>query len=54
MSDAPALEPLDESTFDTVLCVAAHPDDLEYGTNAAVATWTAAALARSSATETAW
>jgi LmbE family N-acetylglucosaminyl deacetylase len=25
-----------------VLCVVAHPDDIEYGTSAAVATWTAA------------
>ncbi|HET8988100.1 MAG TPA: PIG-L deacetylase family protein [Humibacillus sp.] len=39
MSDAPALEPLDESTFETVLCVAAHPDDLEYGLAAAVDKW---------------
>lgn len=28
--------------FDTVLCVVAHPDDIEYGTAAAVAKWTAA------------
>ena len=28
--------------FDSVLCVVAHPDDIEYGTSAAVATWTAA------------
>jgi LmbE family N-acetylglucosaminyl deacetylase len=28
-----------------VLCVAAHPDDLEYGTAAAVAGWTAAGVA---------
>jgi LmbE family N-acetylglucosaminyl deacetylase len=27
--------------FDRVLCVVAHPDDVEYGTSAAVATWTA-------------
>ena len=39
MSDAPTLEPLDETTFETVLCVAAHPDDLEYGTAAAVDKW---------------
>ena len=39
MSDAPRLEPLDESTFETVLCVAAHPDDLEYGTAGAVDKW---------------
>lgn len=41
MSDA-ALEPLDESTFDSVLCVVAHPDDIEYGLAAAVAKWTTA------------
>jgi LmbE family N-acetylglucosaminyl deacetylase len=28
--------------FQSVLCVVAHPDDIEYGTSAAVATWTAA------------
>ena len=39
MSDAPRLEPLDETTFETVLCVAAHPDDLEYGTAGAVDKW---------------
>jgi len=39
MTDRPALTPLDESSFDTVLCVAAHPDDLEYGTAAAVDRW---------------
>lgn len=39
MSD-PTLEPLDESRFASVLCVVAHPDDIEYGTSAAVARWT--------------
>lgn len=39
MPDVSELKPLDESTFDTVLCVAAHPDDLEYGTAAAVDKW---------------
>jgi LmbE family N-acetylglucosaminyl deacetylase len=39
MTDAPELTPLDETTFDTVLCVVAHPDDLEYGTAAAVDRW---------------
>ncbi|WP_211319243.1 PIG-L deacetylase family protein [Quadrisphaera granulorum] len=28
--------------FDRVLCIVAHPDDVEYGTAAAVARWTAA------------
>lgn len=35
----PGLEPLEES-FERVLCIAAHPDDLEYGTAAAVHRWT--------------
>ncbi len=39
MTEPPKLEPLDESTFETVLCVVAHPDDLEYGTAAAVDKW---------------
>ncbi|MEO6020929.1 MAG: PIG-L deacetylase family protein [Knoellia sp.] len=42
--DAPAktpLEPLAED-FTSVLCVVAHPDDIEYGTAAAVARWTTA------------
>ena len=37
----PALEPFG-GDFDRVLCVVAHPDDIEYGTSAAVAKWTAA------------
>ncbi len=40
MNDAPALEPLPDADVHRVLCVVAHPDDLEYGTSAAVATWT--------------
>src|SRR5262245_54546293 len=39
MTDVPQLTPLDESAFDTVLCIAAHPDDLEYGAAAAVDRW---------------
>ena len=35
----PDLEPVDES-WNTALCVVAHPDDLEFGTAAAVARWT--------------
>jgi LmbE family N-acetylglucosaminyl deacetylase len=35
------LQPCGED-FQSVLCVVAHPDDIEYGTSAAVATWTAA------------
>ena len=34
----PALEPLDES-FQSVMCVVAHPDDIEYGLSAAVDRW---------------
>lgn len=34
------LPPLDDLTWRRVLCVAAHPDDMEYGTSAAVRTWT--------------
>ena len=34
------LERLDDSSWERVLCVVAHPDDLEYGTSAAVAAWT--------------
>ena len=36
----PSLPLLDES-WDRALCVVAHPDDLEYGTAAAVSRWTA-------------
>ena len=36
---APALEPFGDD-FASVLCVVAHPDDIEYGTAAAVARWT--------------
>lgn len=32
---------LPDDSFRRVLCVVAHPDDLEYGTSAAVARWTA-------------
>lgn len=37
---AETLELLPDADFRRVLCVVAHPDDLEYGTSAAVATWT--------------
>src|SRR3982751_2633707 len=30
-----------DDDFASVLCVVAHPDDVEYGTSAAVAAWTA-------------
>ncbi|MCE7010131.1 PIG-L family deacetylase [Kibdelosporangium philippinense] len=32
---------LPEESFQRVLCVVAHPDDMEYGTSAAIARWTA-------------
>lgn len=35
------LPALPEDMFQRVLCVVAHPDDVEYGTSAAVARWTA-------------
>ena len=35
------LPALPEESFSRVLCVVAHPDDMEYGTSAAVARWTA-------------
>ncbi|MBM6400799.1 PIG-L deacetylase family protein [Phycicoccus sonneratiae] len=38
MADRPALERLDDR-FGSVLCVVAHPDDIEYGTSAAVHRW---------------
>src|SRR5690606_40763152 len=37
--------------WQTALCVAAHPDDLEYGTAAVVAGWTAAEIGRASGRE---
>jgi LmbE family N-acetylglucosaminyl deacetylase len=39
MTDRLQLAEFDDD-FSTVLCVAAHPDDLEYGTSAAVHRWT--------------
>jgi LmbE family N-acetylglucosaminyl deacetylase len=32
--------PLPDEAFQRVLCVVAHPDDVEYGTSSAVAAWT--------------
>lgn len=34
------LPPLPDEAWSRVLCVVAHPDDMEYGASAAVATWT--------------
>jgi LmbE family N-acetylglucosaminyl deacetylase len=38
------LPALPEESFQRVLCVVAHPDDMEYGTSAAVARWTASGI----------
>lgn len=37
----PDVTPFPEDAFARVLCVVAHPDDVEYGTSSAVAAWTA-------------
>ena len=39
MTDSETIERLPDEEFRRVLCVVAHPDDLEYGTSAAVAEW---------------
>lgn len=39
MTTSPQLIALDDSAYERVLCVAAHPDDLEYGAAAAVDKW---------------
>lgn len=39
--ESAAISVLDDDDYRRVLCVAAHPDDLEYGTSSAVAAWTA-------------
>lgn len=38
--NAPAIERLPDDDFTRVLCVVAHPDDMEYGASAAVHHWT--------------
>ena len=35
------IPPFADDDFHRVLCVVAHPDDVEYGTSSAVAAWTA-------------
>ncbi|MFJ1767045.1 PIG-L deacetylase family protein [Amycolatopsis sp. NPDC088138] len=46
MPGMPAKVPaLPEDSFRRVLCVVAHPDDMEYGLSAAVARWTARGIA---------
>jgi LmbE family N-acetylglucosaminyl deacetylase len=37
----PPVQPFPDEAFTRVLCVVAHPDDVEYGTSSAVAAWTA-------------
>lgn len=39
-----AVVPLDDSDVQRVLCVAAHPDDLDFGAGGTVAAWTRAGL----------
>ena len=34
------VQPFPDDAFSRVLCVVAHPDDVEYGTSSAVAAWT--------------
>jgi len=36
--------PLPDEAFQRVLCVVAHPDDVEYGTSSAVAAWTSSGV----------
>jgi LmbE family N-acetylglucosaminyl deacetylase len=43
-ADRPSIDVLPDGEFQRVLCVVAHPDDVEYGTSAAVAKWTAAGV----------
>lgn len=40
----PPVPPFPDGAFSRVLCVVAHPDDVEYGTSSAVAAWTAAGI----------
>lgn len=42
--DPSPLTRLPDDTFTRVLCVVAHPDDVEYGTSSAVAAWTASGI----------
>lgn len=40
MTEDPSLPVLPDESWSRVLCVVAHPDDMEYGASAAVRTWT--------------
>lgn len=44
MTTSPSLEIFDEPDLQRVLCIVAHPDDMEYGGSAAVAQWTQAGV----------
>ncbi len=44
MSAAVAVSAFPDDAFARVLCVVAHPDDVEYGTSSAVAAWTSAGV----------
>lgn len=39
-----AVPPFPDGAFQRVLCVVAHPDDVEYGTSSAVAAWTGSGI----------
>jgi LmbE family N-acetylglucosaminyl deacetylase len=41
---AGTVSPFPEQAFQRVLCVVAHPDDVEYGTSSAVAAWTSSGV----------
>ncbi|MFS3129497.1 PIG-L deacetylase family protein [Nocardioides sp. Bht2] len=44
MEPAEQLPPLPVDAFERVLCVVAHPDDVEYGASSAVAAWSAGGI----------
>lgn len=44
MSTDGIVAPFPPDAFESVLCVVAHPDDVEYGTSSAVAAWTSRGL----------
>lgn len=44
-ADPAPLPSLPETGLERVLCIVAHPDDMEYGASAAVAAWSAAGVA---------
>ena len=44
MTTTDAVLPFPDDAFSRVLCVVAHPDDVEYGSSSAVAAWTASGV----------